>query len=287
MKNEELDYQNIVPINQNYTYEMMQENIQTLKRAYPFLEIGSIGQSVLKKELPYIRIGFGPKEVLYHGGIHANEWITSVLLMKYVENFCKAYITGGYVDGYPAQKIFEQTSLYLIPMMNPDTINLVTGAISKNTKEYRHYQTISMNFPEIPFPDGWKANYNGVDLNLQFPAGWNQAKEIKFAQGYNKPAPRDYVGDGPLTEPEALAIYNFTLAHNFRLTISYHTQGKEIYWQFLNFVPPNAYEIGQTFARLSGYSLVETPYLSSFAGYKDWYIQTYNRPGYTVEAGLR
>ena len=39
----------------------------------------------------------------------------------------------------------------------------------------------------------------GVDLNLQFPAGWEQAKEIKYAQGFNQPAPRDFVGFGPLT----------------------------------------------------------------------------------------
>ena len=49
----------------------------------------------------------------------------------------------------------------------------------------------------------------GVDLNLQFPAGWEQAKKIKYAQGFNQPAPRDFVGFGPLTEPESLAIYNF------------------------------------------------------------------------------
>ena len=66
-------------------------------------------------------------------------------------------------------------------------------------------------------------------MNLQFPALWENAKRIKEAQGFNKPAPRDFVGEGPLTEPEALAIYNFTLTHNFDLILSYHTQGKEIY----------------------------------------------------------
>lgn len=91
---------------------------------------------------------------------------------------------------------------------------------------------------------------------------------------------------GPLTEPEALAIYNFTLSHDFKLVLAYHTQGKEIYWKFQNFNPSNAFEIGQQFANSSGYSLVDTPYNSSFAGYKDWFIQTYQRPGYTIEAGI-
>ena len=121
---------------------------------------------------------------------------------------------------------------------------------------------------------------------MQFPAGWENAKRIKFEQGYTKPAPRDFVGQGPLTEPEALALYNFTLEHNFELTISYHTQGQEIYWNFQNINPPRGYEIGKKFAMISGYSLEEVPYNSSFAGYKDWFIKNYNRPGYTVEAGF-
>lgn len=121
---------------------------------------------------------------------------------------------------------------------------------------------------------------------MQFPAGWKNAKEIKYAQGFDMPAPRDFVGFGPLTEPESLAIYNFTLMHDFRLVIAYHTQGKEIYWNFQNINPPQRYEIGTKFANVSGYILTDVPYNSSFAGYKDWFIQDYNRPGYTIEAGI-
>ena len=51
-----------------------------------------------------------------------------------------------------------------------------------------------INFQILLFQVGWKANINGVDLNLQFPAGWENAKEIKYAQGFTKPAPRDFVG---------------------------------------------------------------------------------------------
>ena len=125
-----------------------------------------------------------------------------------------------------------------------------------------------------------------MDLNLQFPAGWENAKEIKYSQGFTKPAPRDFVGFGPLTEPESLVIYNFTLLHNFSLVISYHTQGKEIYWNFQDINPPRGYEIGKRFAASSNYLLTNVTYNSSFAGYKDWFIQNYNRPGYTIEAGL-
>ena len=125
-----------------------------------------------------------------------------------------------------------------------------------------------------------------MDLNLQFPSGWENARSIKYSQGFTTPAPRDFVGYGPLTEPEALAIYNFTLLHNFSLILSYHTQGEIIFWQFQDYNPPNSFAIGRQFSNVSGYTLEGTPYNSSFAGYKDWFIQNYNKPGYTIEAGL-
>ena len=77
------------------------------------------------------------------------------------------------------------------------------------------------------------------------------------------------------------------LQHDFRLILAYHTQGEVIYWQFQNYNPPYSFEIGTQLANVSGYALTNTPYNSSFAGFKDWFIQDYNRPGFTIEAGLR
>ena len=94
------------------------------------------------------------------------------------------------------------------------------------------------------------------------------------------------MGNAPLVAPEAIAVYRFTNFHQFRLTISYHTQGEEIYWEFQSYAPEGAFEIGTRFSNSSGHRLANVPYNSSFAGYKDWFIQDFNRPGYTIEAGL-
>ena len=120
---------------------------------------------------------------------------------------------------------------------------------------------------------------------MQFPANWLEARRIKFEQGYTSPAPRDFVGYGPLTEPESLALYDFALERNFRLILTYHTQGEIIYWRYLNYEPKGAKELGEEFARISGYILDDVVETGSYAGYRDWFIQTYNRPGYTVETG--
>ena len=105
-------------------------------------------------------------------------------------------------------------------------------------------------------------------------------------QGYTRPAPRDFVGGAPLDQRESLALAEYTRQVDPQLVLAYHTQGQEIYWQFRDIFVPGARELGEEFAALSGYRLADTPYNSSFAGYKDWFIQMFRRPGYTIEAGL-
>ena len=280
-----IPFSSVVFTDISYTSMILYRNIKSFKRIYPFLEIGTIGKTVIGNEIPYLKFGNGSKKIFYNASIHSNEWITSPLLMKFLEALCKSYVNNVSIYGYDAKNLFNEISLYIVPMVNIDGVDLVTGYLNKNSNFYLNSKKISANYPNIPFPNGWKANIVGVDLNLQFPADWERAKEIKYALGFNKPAPRDFVGYGPLTAPESIALYNFTLEKNFSLVISYHTQGKVIYWQYQDYTPEESYNIAQNFSRLSGYTLENTPYESSFAGYKDWFIFKYQKPGFTIEAG--
>ena len=58
-----------------------------------------------------------------------------------------------------------------------------------------------------------------------------------------------------------------------------------IYWQFDDIEVPGAQALAEDFARTSGYGLEDVPPESAFAGYKDWFIQYFRRPGFTIEVG--
>lgn len=274
----------VVPTDMSYSYGILTSNINSLLKRYPFLKVRNIGKSVSGKDLPCIILGEGSKKVFYNGSHHANEWITSVLLMKFIENFCRSYIDDGILAGYSTREIFEDCTIHIVPMVNPDGVDLVTGALDSNSEEYVNAENLAQG-TGIPFPSGWKANIRGVDLNLNYPAEWEEAKRIKFAQGFTRPGPRDYVGPNPFSEPETVAVGNYTRNNDFDLTLSYHTQGEIIFWKFLNFNVPGAYDIAMRFSEVSGYSPEITPINSGYAGYKDWFIQDFGKPGYTIEAG--
>ena len=276
----------IVQTNIKYNSNLLRQNLLDLKSTYPFINLNVVGYSVLGKSLYSVRLGNGPKKVLYSASIHANEWITSLLLMKFIEDYAIAYQNNLSLYGTPIRDLFNNVSIFIMPMVNPDGVDLVNDALNPNSFGFIQASRIAYSYATIPFPSGWKANINGVDLNLQFPAEWEKAKKIKFDLGFTDPAPRDFVGYGPLTEPEALAIYNLALSNNFDLTIAYHTQGEEIYWNFNNINPPRGLQIAWRFAYASGYVVQDVPYNSSFAGFKDWFIQDFNKPGFTIEAGL-
>lgn len=275
----------VVPTDIDYCSSLISFCCRGLAARYPFITLGEMGKSVMGRPLYTLTLGSGDNRVLYNASHHANEWITTPVLLRYCEELSYAYAFGAEIYGTPASGLLSLTRLSLAPAVNPDGIDLVTGDLTSGTY-YDRAAAIGADYPQIPFPSGWKANILGTDLNLQYPAGWSQAQEIKFAQGYISPAPRDYVGTSPLSATESRSVYDFTLSFSPALTLSYHTQGNTIYWKFLDYEPKNSREIAKLFARASGYAVEDTPYSSGFAGYKDWFIQNYNRPGYTIEAGL-
>lgn len=249
-----------------------------LLERYPLIQYEKIGVSVLDRELGAFQIGRGPREIHYSGGMHANEWMTSLCLMAFLEELAEAESGGGKIRGMDAASLLEEVSLWVTPLINPDGAELVIRGLPQDLSVAE--RLLEWNAERADF-SGWKANANGVDLNDQFPAHWEKEKERRDAGG---PGPRDYTGEAPLTEPEAVALERFTRSRSFQLLIAFHTQGREIYWNYRDREPAESIVWAERFRQASGYIPVKLE--GSDAGYKDWFIQEFGKPGFTVEAGF-
>lgn len=261
-----------------YGYPELSEDIGLLREKYPFFEVSEIGTSVEGRTIHAIRLGEGTRELHYNASFHANEWITSLLLMKFVEDCARALVTGESARGHDIRRLLADCALWIVPMVNPDGVELVRhGAPPPGHPQREALLALNGGSPDF---SGWKANIRGVDLNDQFPAAWETEKERRAVPG---PGPRDYTGETPLSEPEARALADFTRRRDFALVMALHTQGEEIYWNYRDYEPPQAAAAADRLAKVSGYTAVKLT--ESDAGYKDWFIQEFGRLGFTVEAG--
>jgi g-D-glutamyl-meso-diaminopimelate peptidase len=274
---------NVVDTNIDYTYDVLQRDIRGLKARYPFIETGVAGYSSMGRELSYIRLGTGENQVFYNAVHHALEWINAPVMMKFVEDFSRAYALGALLDGYDPREIWEQSSIYIMPMVNPDGVDLVLNGLQRSNPNYA--DLIRWNNGSTDFSRDWQSNNNGVDLNHNYNAAWEESKQAEAELGITGPGPTRFSGPYPESEPESRTVANFTRSHDFRLVMAYHSQGEVIFWDFENLAPPEAEAIGQELSKLSGYELATPEGAASYAGYKDWFIQDYRRPGYTIEVG--
>lgn len=262
---------------QNYDYDTMMNDLWTLAAVYPFIQMSTIGTSVLGLNLPEVLIGKGSKRVHYNASFHGNEWITTAAVMTFLNDYLLSLTNQNPICEQSTLPLYLQSMLSIVPMVNPDGVNLVLNGTPEDTS--CRDQVVEWNDDSTDFSN-WKANINGIDLNDQFPALWEAERE----GNPSTPGPRDYGGEAPLTEPEAAAMADLTRRRDFSRVLAFHTQGKVIYWGFEDLEPPEAKKIVNEFSKVSGYEPIQT--IESYAGYKDWFIQEWQRPGFTVELGF-
>ncbi|UOE54399.1 M14 family metallopeptidase [Bacillus sp. CMF12] len=265
----------IVSGRRNYDYKALTADISMLSDIYPFIKVNTIGRSVLGKPIQEIRLGKGNKKVQINASFHANEWITTPILMALLNSFILSITNVRPIRGISTMPLYNSVDLSIVPMVNPDGVDLVLNGPPPELRE----EVIAINRGSTDFT-GWKANIRGVDLNNQYPAKWDFEKQ---RTEQNAPAPRDYLGEAPLTEPEAIAMAELARENQFDRMLAFHTQGAEFYWGYEGLEPPESQVLAFEFERVSGYKAVQ--YIDSFAGYKDWFIQEFRRPGFTIELG--
>lgn len=262
------------------TYGVYTNYIDTLAKRYSDLKIAACGKSLLGKHIYSLVIGDGDKNTLYVGGTHGLEWITSVLLLKFCENILILKQTDGEISGYAVNEILKHRRLIVIPELNPDGIEIALNGISA-CGEYKNGNFTACNGDF----GGWSANGRGVDINHNFNADWYSLRDFEAKNGISRPAPRRFGGFYPESEPETKAVTRLCRNIPVDMLFSFHSQGEEIYYEYGKNTPEKSYTVSKALSAISGYSLVKNEGHASSGGLKDWFIEEFKKPAFTVEVG--
>lgn len=266
----------IIDVDQIYSYQEMEEDLLLLNDRLP-IQLYSIGKSEKGRNLWAAKLGNGKKSILLVGSHHGREWMTSLLLMKMLEKYAIAYEQEKKLGLYSMQSLNE-VSIWFVPMINPDGVSIQQGNLS-NLSIIDKLAVWQMNHYSFDWMR-WKANAKGVDLNRQYPAGWNEVKAES-----SKPFYQFYKGKKPLEAMEVQALVTFTKHIQPLLAISYHTSGREIFWYYHNQREHliRDYLIAKKTAQMTNYKLSMPENHAIGSGFTDWFITEFKRPAMTIE----
>lgn len=265
----------------DYSYNEIVNLLFKLKEKYSFIDVFSIGKSVLGRDIYAAKIGINSRQVVYSGAIHGSERLTASVLMLFLEQFSAALSQNiNYSISSARNALFGKT-LVIIPISNPDGYEIARAGAATAGNSADSVRAIAGD-TDLKY---WNANVRGIDLNHNFDAGFEQMKEIEKNDGITGPAPRRYGGESPESEPETKALADYCRNNFVAQLLAVHSQGEEIYWQFGDNTPEKSYRLVQLYATASGYIAAAPAPGASYAGYKDWFIQEYGRPGFTLEIG--
>ena len=261
-------------------YVNMIKCILKLQKKHTMTEVYSVGKSVEGRELLCIKFGHGDKKIFLNGAHHSLEWITASLLMGFSFDFLNSVKKGKKLYGYDTQKIYDNSTFYIMPMVNPDGVNVVINGLDE---ENEYHRAICEMLSGIDARKVWQANIHGVDLNHNYDASFYEGKTLEKENGIFGAGPTRFSGEEPFSEPETIAVRDLFQKEMFNLSLAFHSQGEAIYWDYQN--KSKYLDIAKELSHVSGYQLDDAGGISSVSGFKDWVIEKYDLPAFTVEVG--
>ena len=265
----------------DYDYSALNKLIGLLCGRYPKLKSFTIGKSCAGRDIQALKIGNASEYSLIAAAVHGSEHITTNVLMMFAEELCEALENDSSVGGLNARKALFKKGIIFIPRANPDGCEIsIHGAAGCAGKSDAIRNFFSDDFKH------YNANLRGVDLNHNFDAGFKEVKSAEQKAGIYGPSGTRYGGSRPESEPETVALCDICRKINIRQLLALHTQGEVIYWTYGENRPSRSERMAEIMASSANYILDTPDEIASAGGYKDWFIEKFNRPGFTAELGL-
>ncbi|MDD4797513.1 MAG: M14 family zinc carboxypeptidase, partial [Eubacteriales bacterium] len=259
----------------------VKERLTALAAQYPdAARLQVIGQSVWGEDLYALVVGDAdaPHALMVQGGIHAREYATAELVLAQAQDLLEQNAAGASYGGRRISDLLGAVNVWFLPLLNPDGALLCQQGLSAAPAAER--DTLLERNNGIDDFTRWKANAVGVDLNANFDALWRVNPDVSLPFG------NGYAGPEPFSEPETQAVKDLVEQHDFMTMLCYHSAGEVIYWYFGQQDDDRQRDLAlaEGLAQQNGYRVVQAGReITSVAGSKDWFVQQYGRPGFTVE----
>lgn len=265
---------------QYFDYELNKLYLENLCREYPFITANVIGRTSLNRSIFSLSIGNEKNSVLLAGGFHGCEWITSLVLYKFIERLSYEIKHKNLLCSVDVSKVFSKLGITVVPCVNPDGVEIA----QKGPSGAKHLQAFAEAIGTSDYSK-WNANAKGVDINHNFAAGWDILRKMEEEKGITGPSARQFGGEYAESESETKALTRLCRLRSFRQVMALHAQGEELYWHYGESTPETAYMMAKIIASSCGYTLVSNEGLASHGGFKDWFMEEFARPGFTMEIG--
>jgi len=210
-----------------HTYNEMLEEMRAVEAAHPEIaKLYDIGdswektQGIADRDIWAMKISDNvtveekeEAEVLYMGCHHAREIITPEIIIYFMH-----YLVDNYGADPQVTFLVDNRQIWLVPMVNPDgheyafEVDLWWRKNRRNNGDGTYGVDLNRNY-------GYKWGYDDIGSS---PFTWSEV----------------YRGPAPFSEPETQAIRDLVQAHNFVISLSYHSYGRMLLFPW-GYIPQN------------------------------------------------
>ncbi len=263
-----------------FDYSTNLKIFEELSSEFSFLKPSVAGRTALGRGIFSLSLGNEKNSVILAGGFHGSEWLTCLALYMFTERLCRCITEKKLLCGVDLERAFTQLGVTVIPCVNPDGVEIATHGTQGARGLKNHVASIGCEDYSK-----WNANALGVDINHNFNAGWDKLRQMELEEGITGPAPRRYGGEYAESEAETRTLTRLCRLKKFRSCMAVHSQGEELFWQYGENTPKSSEMMAKILADSCGYRLVNNAGLYSHGGFKDWFIEEFSAPGFTMEIG--